>query len=55
MKEWRLNYTVLYVWETEERSYTMEFKYLETLLRFIKDTQNDNNQKLLSFNVQRLK
>lgn len=54
MKQWKLTYSVLYVWEDEPINYTMEFKYLETLLCFIKDTEKDPNQFLLSFSVEKL-
>lgn len=54
MKKWKLTYSVLYVWEDVPRNYTMEFIYLETLLRFIKDTEKDTNQFLISFSVEKL-
>lgn len=54
MKQWKLTYSVLYVWEDEPINYTMEFIYLETLLRFIKDTEKDANQLLISFSVEKL-
>lgn len=54
MKKWKLTYSVLYVWEDEPKNYTMEFIYLETLLRFIKDTEKDANQFLISFSVEKL-
>lgn len=55
MKEWKLTYTVLYAWEKEPTEYIAYFMFLETVIYFINETEKDTNQKLLSFNVQRLK
>lgn len=54
MKEWKVTFKVLFTYATEPTTYFQEFLHLDTALLFITHIENDPNQHLLEFKVERI-
>ena len=52
LKQWKVTYEILYTNDTEPTRYEFEFRYFETAMTVLRNTEKHQN--LLSFTIERI-